>query len=109
METQPNCGSIYLEGEIMNSAGVPMDGVTVRLRWWDNVEYELSGLAGGHSSGKWGFSPLSPDQNRAYQSFFLDIVESRANPFPLSQELHVEMVDCSQAGQFTNIIFVSSR
>ncbi len=109
METEANCGSIYLEGEIRNSAGVPMDGITVRLRWWDNVEYELSGLAGGHSSGKWGFSPLSPDQNRAYQSFFLDIVESRANPVPLSQELPVEMVDCSQAGQFTNIIFASAR
>lgn len=109
METQPNCGSVYLEGETRNSAGVPMDGITVRLRWWDNVEYELSGLAGGHSSGKWGFSPLSPDQNRAYQSFILDIVESSSHPVPLSPEWRVEMVDCSQAGQFTNIIFVSSR
>jgi hypothetical protein len=109
METQSNCGSIYLEGEIRNSAGVPMDGITVRLRWWDNEDYELSGLAGGHSPGKWGFCPLSPDQNRAYQSFFLDIVESRANPVPLSEALHVEMVDCSQAGQFTNIIFVSTK
>lgn len=109
METRPNCGSVYLEGEIRNSAGVPMDGITVRLRWWDHVEYELSGLAGGHSSGKWGFSPLSPDQNRAYQSFFLDIVESSSNPVPLSLELPVEMVNCSQAGQFTNIIFASAR
>jgi hypothetical protein len=109
MEARPNCGSIYLEGEIRNAAGVALDGITVRLRWWDNVEYELSGLAGGHSPGKWGFSPLSPDQNRAYQRFLLDIVESRSNPVPLSQELQIEMVDCSQAGQFTNIIFVSAR
>jgi hypothetical protein len=109
MEKHANCGSVYLEGEIRNSAGAPLDGVTVRLRWWDNVEYELSGLAGGHSPGKWGFSPLSPDQNRAYQSFILDIVESRYNPVPLSEELHVEMVDCRQAGQFTEITFVSTR
>lgn len=109
MQTHSNCGSVYLEGEIRNSAGAPLDGVTVRLRWWDNVEYELSGLAGGHSPGKWGFSPLSPDQNRAYQPFILDVVESRYNPVPLSEELHVEMVDCSQAGQFTEITFVSAQ
>ena len=109
MEQYPNCGSVYLEGEITNQREEPKDGVTVRLRWWDNVEYELSGLAGGHSPGKWGFSPLSPDQNRAHQPFILDIVESGANPVPLSEELHVNMVDCSQAGQFINITFVSMR
>jgi hypothetical protein len=109
MDTRPNCGSVYLEGEITDSAGAPMDGVTVRLRWWDNVEYELSGLAGGHSPGKWGFSPLAPDQNRSYQVFLLDVVESRAHPVPLSEELQVEMVDCSQAGQFTEITFVAAR
>jgi hypothetical protein len=107
MTLQPNCGSVYLEGEVVNQAGEPLDGVTVRLRWWDNVEYELSGTAGGHSPGKWGFSPLSPDQNRAHQPFILDVVESRGNPVPLSHELHVDMTNCSEAGQFTNIIFVS--
>jgi hypothetical protein len=79
------------------------------LRWWDNVEYELSGLAGGHSPGKWGFSPLSPDQNRAYQPFVLDIVQSEANPVPLSEELHVDMVNCREAGQFTEITFIKAR
>jgi hypothetical protein len=108
MEQHPNCGSVYLEGEVTNQGGDPLDGITVRLRWWDNVEYELSGTAGGHSPGKWGFSPLSPDQNRAHQPFVLDIVESRANPVPLSEELHVNMVDCSQAGQFINITFVAN-
>jgi hypothetical protein len=73
------------------------------------VEYELSGTAGGHSPGKWGFSPLSQDQNRAYQLFTLDIVESQANPVPLSEGLSVEMVSCSLAGQFTEITFVSTN
>lgn len=107
--TQPNCGSVYLEGKIIGIGGEPVDGRTVRLRWWDNVDYELSGSLGGHSPGKWGFSPLSPDQNLRYQSFFLDVVESQANPVPLSEELHIEMVDCSKAGQFTNITFVYNR
>jgi hypothetical protein len=109
IRTNANCGSVYLEGEITNRDGDPLDGITVRLRWWDNVEYELSGTAGGHSSGKWGFSPLSQDQNRAYQPFILDVVESQANPIPLSEELAVEMIDCSQAGQFTEITFVSTN
>jgi hypothetical protein len=109
MRTNANCGSVYLEGEIANRDGEPLDGITLRLRWWDNVEYELSGTAGGHSPGKWGFSPLSQDQNRAYQPFILDIVESQANPIPLSEKLAVEMVDCSEAGQFTEITFVSTN
>ena len=109
MQQHPNCGSVYLEGEVTHQSGEPRDGITIRLRWWDNVEYELSGLAGGHSPGKWGFSPISPDQNRAHQPFILDIVESRDNPVPLSEELHVNMVDCSQAGQFINITFVFIR
>ena len=109
MEVEANCGSVYLEGAVVYRDGQPLDGITVRLRWWDNVEYELSGQPGGHSAGKWGFSPLSPEQNRAYQPFMLDIVESQANPVPLSEELRVEMVDCSQAGQFTNITFVGTR
>jgi len=109
MGTEPNCGSVYLEGLVTTRDGAPLDGLTIRLRWWDNVQYELSGLAGGHSSGKWGFSPLSPDQNRRYQPFVLDIVESQASPVPLSEELHIDMVNCSQAGQFTNITFVSAQ
>ena len=109
MTLQPNCGSVYLESEVANQPGEPLDGITVRLRSWDNVEYELSGAAGGHSPGKWGFSPLSPDQNRAYQAFILDIVDNRGNPVPLSEELHVDMANCSEAGQSTNIIFVSRR
>jgi hypothetical protein len=109
MTSQPNCGSVYLEGEVVDQAGEPLDGITVRLRWWDNVEYELSGAAGGHSPGKWGFSPLSPDQNRAYQPFILDVVGSQSDPVPLSEELHVNMVNCSEAGQFTHITFVSRR
>jgi hypothetical protein len=109
MTLQPNRGSIYLEGEVANQAGEPLDGITVRLRWWDNVEYELSGAAGGPSPGKWGFSPLPPDQNRAYQAFIMDIVNNRGNPVPLSDEPHVDMANCSEAGQFTNIIFASRR
>lgn len=109
MQAQPNCGSVYLEGEIVGVGGEPVDGITMRLRWWDNVEYDLSGPAAGHSPGKWGFSPLSPDQNLRHQPFVLDIVESQANPVPRSDELHVGMVDCSQAGQFTNITFMYNR
>lgn len=104
-EARPNCGTVYLEGTIVGVGGEPVDGITVRLRWWDQVAYDMSGAAGGHSPGKWGFAPLSPDQNRAYQLFLIDIVESQANPVPISDELRIEMVDCSQEGQFTDITF----
>jgi hypothetical protein len=109
MQAQPNCGSVYLEGRFVDRAGDPVDGVTVRLRWWENIDHDLSGLAGGHSPGKWGFSPLSPDQNWHYQPFILDVVESQANSVPLSAELQIDMVDCRQAGQFTDITFVRNR
>jgi hypothetical protein len=109
MIAQPNCGSVYLHGKITGVGGEPVDGRTVRLRWWDNVAVDLSGAPGGNDPGAWGFSPLSQDQFEFYQPFIIDIVVSETNPVPISNEAHIEFTHCSIAGQFTNITFSYAR
>lgn len=104
-----NCGSVYLHGKITGIGGEPVDGRTVRLRWWDNTAFNVSGSAGGHDPGTWGFSPLSQEQFHSHQPFIVDIVESEANPVPISNEAHIEFTDCSVAGQFTNITFAYAQ
>lgn len=106
---QPNCGSVYLHGKITGVGGEPVDGRTVRLRWWDNVAFNLSGAPGGNNPGAWGFAPLSPDQFHSHQPFILDIIANEANPVPISNEALIEFTHCSIAGQFTNITFVYAR
>jgi len=109
MVQAPNCGTVYLKGKITGVGGEPVDGRTVRLRWWDNVAFTISGSPGGYAPGEWGFSPLSQEQFHSYQLFIVDIVESEANPVPISDEAHIEMDDCDIAGQFTNITFEYAR
>jgi len=106
---QPNCGTVYLHGKITGIGGEPADGRTVRLRWWNNVAFNVSGSAGGHDPGAWGFSPLSQEQFHSHQPFIVDIVESEANPVPISNETRIEFTDCSVAGQFTNITFAYAQ
>lgn len=106
---QPNCGSVYLHGKITGVGGEPVDGRTVRLRWWNNVAFNLSGSPGGNNPGAWGFSPLSQEQFHSYQPFIIDIVESQANPVPISNEAPIEFTDCGTAGQFTDITFAYAR
>lgn len=106
---QPNCGSVYLHGKITGVGGEPVDGRTVRLRWWDNVALNLSGSPGGNNPGAWGFSPLSQEQFHSYQPFTIDIVASEANPVPVSNEALIEFTDCGTAGQFTDITFAYAR
>lgn len=109
MIAQPNCGSVYLHGKITGVGGEPVDGRMVRLRWWDNVAFNLSGAPGGNNPGAWGFAPLSPDQFHSHQPFILDIIANEANPVPISNEALIEFTHCSIAGQFTNITFVYAR
>jgi hypothetical protein len=104
-----NCGSVYLHGKITGIGGEPVDGRTVRLRWWDNTAFNVSGSAGGHDPGAWGFSPLSQEQFHSHQPFIVDIVESEANPVPISNEALMEFTDCGVAGQFTNITFAYAQ
>ncbi len=106
---QPNCGTVYLHGKITGAGGEAVDGKTVRLRWWENGSYDISGPPGGHAPGEWGFSPLSQEQFHFYQLFIIDIVQSEANPVPISNEAHIEMDDCEIAGQFTDITFAYAR
>jgi hypothetical protein len=104
-----NCGTVYLHGKITGVGGEPVDGRTVRLRWWDNVDFNISGAVDGNAPGAWGFSPLAPEQFKSHQPFIIDIVQSEANPVPISNEAHVDFFDCDVAGQFTNITFAYTR
>lgn len=104
---QPNCGSVYLHGKITGVGGEPVDGRTVRLRWWDRVAFNLSGSP--NNPGAWGFSPLSQEQFQSYQPFIIDIVESQANPVPISNEARIEFTEACTAGQFTDITFAYAR
>jgi hypothetical protein len=107
--TAPNCGAVYLQGKITGVGGEAVDGKTVRLRWWDNVDFDISGPLGGNAPGAWGFAPLAPEQFKSHQPFVIDIVESEANPVPISNAAHIDFTDCDIAGQFTNITFAYAR
>lgn len=104
MTSAPNCGAVYMQGIILDRRGRPVDGVTVQLEFYDNRVYRISGL--GTTAGRWGFTPLSPSMYHTPVPFKLQLVENERNPIPISNQIDIPFVDCSQAGQFTNITFI---
>jgi len=104
MQSAPNCGSVYMEGKITGVGGEGVNGRVVRLRFAGNVFYRVSG-EDGKPPGEWGFSPLAQQNFHSPFTFLIDIVESQANPNPVSDTAEISFTDCGIAGQFTNIVF----
>jgi hypothetical protein len=103
MRGAPNCGIVYLKGSVIDRDGLPQNGVTVRLRFFDNVTYKTTGS--GEADGEFGFAPVSPDYYHEPAVYIVDVVVAEENPVPLSEPLAVHFVGCEVAGQFTGITF----
>jgi len=102
-----NCGAVYFKGEITGMGGEPVNGKTVRLRGLDRPYYKISGE--GESPGKWGFSPLAPNHFHSPFTLYVDLVESEANPQPISDAKRIDFAGCEYGGEFVNIIFAWAR
>ena len=69
--------------------------------------YRVSGV--GKPPGEWGFAPLAPENFHSPFTFYIDIVDSDANPEPHSDTAVIAFTDCGVAGQFKNIVFVYAK
>jgi hypothetical protein len=96
-----------MKGLITGVGGEPVNGRIVRLRFAGNTAYKVSGE--GEDAGRWGFAPLAPEHYHSPFTFLIDIVESQANPVPVSDVAEIKFTDCGTAGQFTNIVFQYAR
>jgi hypothetical protein len=107
MESEPNCGTVYMKGKITGVGGEGVNGRTVRIRFAGNEAFKVSGE--GEGPGEFGFSPLAPENYHSPFTFLIDVVESQANPVPQSDAAEIRFTDCSTAGQFTNIVFAYAK
>ena len=98
-----NCGTVYMEGTVVDHGGAAMNGVTVRLQFFDNTVYRVSGA--GQPQGTWGFAPLAMDMYHTSITFYIQLVNSQSDPTPRSDVVTINFTNCDAAGQFTNITF----
>lgn len=103
IQTAPNCGTVYMQGIVLDRGGGAMNGVTVRLQFFDITVYRVSGV--GQAAGAWGFTPLGMDMYHTPVTFHIQLVNGQSDPSPRSDVVTVNFTDCSAAGQFTNIVF----
>jgi len=103
----PNCGAVYFKGKIIGVGGEGVNGKIVRLRGLDRPYYKTSGE--GEAPGEWGFTPLAPHHYHSPFNLKIDIVQSEANPVPVSNAVPIAFAGCDLGGQFTNIVFEYAR
>ena len=108
MQKAPNCGTLYINGVVIGQGAAPTNNIVVRLRWFDFVDYKVSGQGG--ATGEWGFSPYgsyeaNPHAYHSPATFLVDIVDKVGGSTPRSDTLQIDFVDCDVAAQFTNIQF----
>jgi hypothetical protein len=111
MRVYPNCGSVYFKGLITGMGGEPVNGRTVRLRFFDQVVFRTSGPSEYYTNapGEWGFTPLALNMYHGHITFLIDIVASESNPTPQSDTLTIDFIGCDSGGQFENIVFEYAR
>lgn len=103
MQSAPNCGTVYIEGKVVDAAGNGINGVTVELEFFGNKVYRVTGE--GKNTGEFGYTPLAPENYRTAVPFNLRIVQSEGNPSVQSDTVFIDFRNCDNAGQFTNITF----
>jgi hypothetical protein len=92
-----------MEGMVLDHGGGAMDGVTVRLQFFDITDHRVSGV--GEPHGAWGFAPLATDMYHTPVTFYLQLVKSESDPAPRSDLVTINFTNCDAAGQFINIRF----
>jgi len=103
LQTARNCGTVYIEGIVLDRGGSAMEGVTVRLQFFDITDQRVSGA--GKPSGEWGFAPLAMEMYHTPVTFYIQLVSSQSDPTPRSDVVTINFTDCDTAGQFTNTRF----
>ncbi len=99
------CVQPYLQGWVLDAAGAPLSGVTVRWQYWNNTDFAISGDPQKlWQPGEFKFTYIVHDPHRE-TDFVLQIVQSEGNPVPLSEPLVILYAGCGATGQITNIVF----
>lgn len=99
------CAHPYLQGWVKAADGAPLNGVTIRWQYWNNTEYATSGDPQFlWQPGEFKFTYYAQDPHLE-TDFVLQVVESAANPAPLSEPLVIHYSGCGAMGQITNIVF----
>lgn len=100
--SRPGCPAPSIEGRVLDAAGVGVQGVWVRLEWWNNLQDKLTG-----DNGEFGFAPLAVEHFADAVSFKLTLIRSPSNPTPLSPTASLNFPGCYQGDHdgFTNILF----
>ncbi|MEA3335197.1 MAG: SH3 domain-containing protein [Chloroflexota bacterium] len=103
MISNPNCGSVYMEGKVVDGGGNGINGIAVMLEFFGNRVYRITGV--GKNPGEFGFTPLSREMYESPVPFNVTVVQGDGNPAPLSDSAFIDFRNCNAAGQFTNIRF----
>jgi LysM repeat protein len=101
------CSNFTVEGRILDAAGNPVTGaVTVRWQAGEYVKYDVTGDA-IELPGVFKFSIHLPDPiYHGTKTSTLQIVQSEANPVPLSEPYTWQILDCLEGPEFfSNITF----
>jgi LysM repeat protein len=101
------CSNFTVEGRILDAAGSPVTGaVTVRWQVGEYVKYDVTGDA-IELPGVFKFSIHVPDPiYHGTKTSTLLIVQSEANPIPLSEPYTWQIRDCTEGPEFfSNITF----
>lgn len=102
--SRPGCQAPSIEGRVIDAAGIGLPGVWVRLQWWDNHDYRVTGY-----DGEFGFAPLGAENYHKSVPFRLTVIRSPSNPTPLSPTVSLDFPGCSIHGGFTNVTFKSRQ
>lgn len=104
---EPNCGTIYIKGMVVDQQGNPVNGVAVELNFFDNKVIRKTG-EGGEDLGRFGFAPLDRRMFKTQVDFKLELVGPNGE-HGLSPVLDLPFTDCDKWGQATGIVFKSTK
>ena len=102
--SRPGCQAPSIEGRVTDAAGIGLPGVWVRLQWWENHDYRVTGY-----DGEFGFAPLGSENYHKSVPFRLTVIRSPSDPTPLSPTVSLDFPGCSIHGGFTNVTFKSRQ
>jgi len=102
---EENCFSQYLQGWVQDASGAPVNGITVRYHYWNNIDVAISGDPQKvWRPGEFKFDYM-PENPHVETDFVFEIVSTAEHPEPQSEPLVMHYAGCGQAGQITNIVF----
>jgi tetratricopeptide (TPR) repeat protein len=99
---RPGCPAPSIQGRVLDAGGVGLQGMWVRLEWWNNRDEKLTGY-----DGEFGFAPLAIEHFADAVPFKVTVIRSPGNPTPLSPTVALDFPGCHHAEHdgFTNVLF----